>query len=196
MNILLVDNYDSFTYNLYHEMASITVSVTVCKNDDTCLTKAFCSAFDAIVISPGPKRPKDAGHVMQLMPVFTKKPLLGICLGHQAIGEFFGAKIEYCDELVHGKTHAIIHQQQALFKSVPLHLKAVTYHSLRLSRKAWPSELIQLAHLNDGSVMAFRHVVRPIYGLQFHPESVGTSFGSVLIHNFLEYVKSNVRTQS
>ena len=192
MKVLLIDNYDSFTYNLYHEIANTDVAVKVIKNDDESLDEILCKSFDAVVISPGPKRPKDSGKLMALMPTLVKKPLLGICLGHQAIGEYYGARLDYCEELVHGKAFAIQHQNEGLFKGVPAHMKAVTYNSLRLAKKPWPDELRQSAHLADGTIMAFSHFAKPIYGLQFHPESIGTTFGALLLNNFLQKVKIKV----
>lgn len=192
MKVLLIDNYDSFTYNLYHELANPDTAVTIIKNDDPAFEDTFCLEFDAVVISPGPKRPKDSGHLMRLMPTLVKKPLLGICLGHQAIGEYFGAKIDYCNELVHGKAFPIFHSKLGLFAGVPEHMKAVTYNSLCLARKPWPDDLLKCAHLADDTVMGFKHFAKPIYGLQFHPESIGTTFGALLLNNFLQNIKAKV----
>lgn len=188
MNILLLDNYDSFTYNLYDYLLQTGVSCTVLRNDAFALMDLEGLDFQAIVLSPGPKRPKDAGRMMQVIEHFyTRLPILGICLGHQALGEFFGAKLIHAGEPVHGKTSKIEHNGTGIFRNIPSPFQVMRYHSLVLESLAGtPLEIT--AHTPAGEIMALRHSTLPLTGVQFHPESILTEHGLQLIKNWIESV--------
>lgn len=185
MKILLLDNYDSFTYNLYDYLLQTGVECRVLRNDALPLEAFDDLGFDAIVFSPGPKRPKDAG----LMPALIERyhdraPMLGICLGHQALGEFFGAKLIKAKVPMHGKTTVVRHSGHPLFAGIPERFTVMRYHSLLLeSLDNTPLECI--ARTDEGEIMALAHRSLPILGMQFHPESILTEYGLQLLRNWV-----------
>lgn len=186
--ILLIDNYDSFSYNLYQLLGCINSDIRVIRNNELSVEEIEAINPNAIVISPGPGKPKDAGICEDIIKYFAgKKPILGICLGHQAICEVFGAKITYAPKIMHGKVSEIeIDNSCQIFKNLPSKIKVARYHSLIADEKSLPEELIVTAKTEDGIIMAVKHRVYEIYGLQFHPESVLTPDGKVLARNFME----------
>lgn len=195
--ILIVDNYDSFTYNLVHLVGAHTDAFRVVRNDAVTLDDVTAMAPDAILISPGPGRPADAGISEALIRSFGETtPILGVCLGHQAIGEVFGGRIVHAPELMHGKTSTVRHDGRTLFEGVPQDFTATRYHSLVVERETLPDVLEVSAETPDGVVMAFRHRTLPIEGVQFHPESVLTTEGPKLIANWLAAVERFVPTSS
>ncbi len=187
MNVLLVDNYDSFTYNLAHLFGSLGATVDVVRNDDPRLDLGLVTAADAICIGPGPGRPADAGKTMITIAwaLEAHRPLLGVCLGHQAIGEFFGGEVTYAPSLMHGKTSAIAHDGTGVFADVPSPFDATRYHSLCVARASLPEVLRVNAESDDGVIQGLQHRTHPIAGVQFHPESVLTPQGKRLFANFL-----------
>lgn len=193
MKILLVDNYDSFTYNLYQQICRIgEIEVTVKKHDEISLAEA--GKFDAIVISPGPKKPRDSGISCELISKFyDKKPILGVCLGHQCLGEVFGSKTVHAPKVMHGKTSQIFHDpaesknQKNIFYGMPCPFKAARYHSLVLDRV--PKNFKLTAWTSVKIIMGIEHEKFPVYGVQFHPESFLTEHGDRLISNFLKTIK-------
>lgn len=188
--ILIVDNYDSFTYNLVHLVAARTDAFRVVRNDAVTLDEVRAMAPDAILISPGPGRPADAGISESLIRTFGETtPILGVCLGHQAIGEVFGGRVVHAPELMHGKTSTVRHDGRTLFEGVPQDFVATRYHSLVVERATMPDVLEVSAETPDGTVMGFRHRTLPIEGVQFHPESVLTVEGPRLIANWLAAVE-------
>jgi anthranilate synthase/aminodeoxychorismate synthase-like glutamine amidotransferase len=187
MRVLLLDNYDSFTYNLYDYLLQVGVSCVVLRNDEISIGELEHLDFQAVVLSPGPKRPIDAGILLPLIAHWhLRVPILGVCLGHQAIGEFFGAKLVKARLPMHGKTSLIEHNEHALFNGIPSPLEVMRYHSLLLeSLNGTP--LYRTAHTPDGEIMALAHQHLPIWGVQFHPESILTAHGLRLIHNWVAY---------
>ena len=184
--ILLIDNYDSFTYNLYQYLAELGAKVQVKRNDAVDVGK-IVGCYDSVVISPGPGRPSEAG----VTPVIVRElsgqvPILGVCLGHQAIGEVFGGKIVRAPRLMHGKTSMIKHDERGLFTGVPNPFEATRYHSLVVERASCPASLEITAETDDGVIMGLRHKNHPTVGVQFHPESILTREGKKLLKNFLE----------
>ena len=183
--ILIIDNYDSFTYNLYQTIATQHVNVKVVYNDQITLEEIESLNPKGIVITPGPGRPESAGICIDVIRRFGPKvPILGICLGHQAIGISFGANVCQSSQIMHGKKSLIFHNRTGLFQNMPLPFEAGRYHSLIVDQL--PDELIIDAETPDGALMAMHHRKYPIYGLQFHPESILTPEGKQLIQNFLE----------
>ena len=186
MKILLIDNYDSFTYNLYHYVSSLNFKVEVVRNDKIKLGKINSNKYSKIIISPGPGRPKDAGMCINVVKKYYKKiPILGVCLGHQIIGEVFGSKIVPAKTLMHGKTSNIIHDKKGIFKNVKNNFTATRYHSLIIDRKSIGKNLIITAQTKDKIVMGVMHKEFDIHGVQFHPESIYTKEGMKLLSNFL-----------
>ena len=188
MKVLLLDNYDSFTYNLYDYLLQTGAECTVLRNDALSLSAFERLDFEAIVFSPGPKRPADAGLLLPLIERFYQRvPMLGICLGHQAIGEFFGAKLVKAKVPMHGKTTDIGHNGHSLFQGIPTPFTVMRYHSLLLeSLDDTPLEC--LATTGDGEIMALAHRTLPLLGVQFHPESVLTEYGLPLLKNWVAMV--------
>jgi anthranilate synthase/aminodeoxychorismate synthase-like glutamine amidotransferase len=183
--ILLIDNYDSFTYNLAHLFQELGAEVTVVRNDKIDADEAERLAPSHLVISPGPGRPTDAGASLEIVRRLGERvPTLGVCLGHQAIVEAFGGEVGYARELLHGKARPVLHDGTGLFTGLPEPLEAGRYHSLAATRL--PDELEPTAYAEDGEVMAVRHRSLPLVGVQFHPESVLTPDGPALARNFLE----------
>ncbi|HEX8644550.1 MAG TPA: aminodeoxychorismate/anthranilate synthase component II [Allosphingosinicella sp.] len=190
--ILVLDNYDSFTWNLVHYLAALGAEVLVERNDALSTEGALASGADAILISPGPGTPYDAGISLDLVAACaeTRRPLLGVCLGHQAIGQAFGGRIERAPVLMHGKTSAIAHDGSGLFAGLPSPLTATRYHSLTLAVEALPGCLLVTATAADGTIQGLRHRELPIHGVQFHPESVASERGHDLLANFLAMVEA------
>ena len=186
--ILLIDNYDSFVYNLYQFLAVEDPDVRLVRNDRITPEEALSMEPDAIVISPGPGKPSDAGVCIELIRQLKGRiPILGVCLGHQAIGEAFGATVTYASRLMHGKTSLLTDvADDIIFKGIKKPVQVARYHSLSVQESTLPEELEVTARSEDGEIMAMRHREYPIYGLQFHPESVMTPDGPVMIRNFLE----------
>lgn len=186
--ILLIDNYDSFVYNLYQFLAVEDPDVRLVRNDRITPEEALAMKPDAIVISPGPGKPSDAGVCIELIRQLKGRiPILGVCLGHQAIGEAFGATVTHASRLMHGKTSLLTDvADDIIFKGIKKPVQVARYHSLSVQESTLPEELEVTARNDDGELMAMRHREYPIYGLQFHPESVMTPDGPVMIRNFLE----------
>ncbi len=185
--ILLIDNYDSFAYNLCQYLGELGAKVLVVRNDKITLEEIHAKKPEAIVISPGPKRPHEAGISEPAIKEFHKSlPILGVCLGHQAIGEVFGCQIVKAPSPVHGKTSHIIHNGKSIFSSMPVPFSATRYHSLIVSRENFPEQLEIIAWTADNLVMALKHKDYPTVGVQFHPESIMTEEGKTLLQNFLD----------
>jgi anthranilate synthase component II len=189
--ILLVDNYDSFTYNLAHLFAELGAEVVVRRNDALDVQEAMGLRPDGIVLSPGPCDPAQAGICLPLIAAAaeTRTPLLGVCLGHQAIGEAMGGRVVRCHEIVHGKMGTIHHNGTGVFKGLPSPFQATRYHSLIVERDSLPESLEITAWLEDGTIMGLRHKTLPIEGVQFHPESIASEHGHQLLKNFLDTLK-------
>jgi anthranilate synthase/aminodeoxychorismate synthase-like glutamine amidotransferase len=184
--ILLLDNYDSFTYNLAQYLGQLGCDVEVRRNDKISTEEIARRRPEKIVISPGPCTPQEAGISVELVERFAGEiPILGVCLGHQAIGAAFGGKIVRAPELFHGKTSEILHDGKTIFRDLPQRFTATRYHSLIVERKSLPKELEISAETSDGTIMGLRHKKLPVEGVQFHPESVLTSPGMQLLRNFL-----------
>lgn len=188
--ILLIDNYDSFTYNLYQYLGELGEDVLVVRNDKITIDDIFGFNPDAIVLSPGPGRPENAGICLDIIKEFFQRvPILGICLGHQAIGHAFGATIDQAKEIKHGKVSKLKHTGSSLFQYMPQPIDVMRYHSLVIVSGTLPGSFKVLARsLEDNEIMAIRHEQYPIFGLQFHPESIGTSLGKKIIENFLKHI--------
>ena len=184
--ITMVDNYDSFTWNLVQQIERLSgQSIEVVRNDEFDVDRLLASPVKAIVISPGPGSPAKAGKILDLVKANTDKPMLGVCLGHQAIGEALGGSIIRGKVPVHGKPHDVRHEGRRLFENCPNPFKATRYHSLVIDRESVPDALEIDAETEDGAVMAVTHSELPLFGIQFHPESYGTESGDVIINNFL-----------
>nr|WP_295970565.1 aminodeoxychorismate/anthranilate synthase component II [uncultured Bacillus sp.] len=192
--ILLVDNYDSFTYNLYQYIGELGEKIIVKRNDNITIEEIEKLKPEAIIISPGPGRPENAGNTVDIIKQFYKKvPILGICLGHQAIGFSFGAVIEKAGKIMHGKVSKIRHAEKGIFSSMPQQMDVMRYHSLVIKRGTLPSYFDVLATSeDDGEIMALKHCQYPLYGMQFHPESIGTTYGKQLLNNFLNEMRKEV----
>ena len=184
--ILLIDNYDSFTYNLYQYIGIFNEEIKVVRNDKITIKEIEALDPEKIVISPGPKSPKDAGICLEVIKYFAgKKPILGICLGHQCIGEAFGATVSYAKMIFHGKQSVIEHDGSSIFTGINSPIKVARYHSLAIIEKTMPDCLQVIAKTDDGEIMAVKHREFPIVGLQFHPESIFTEHGKRIIENFV-----------
>ncbi|GJQ63677.1 MAG: glutamine amidotransferase [Melioribacteraceae bacterium] len=187
MKIIMIDNYDSFTYNLVHLFGVFTSDIHVFRNDKISIEKIAEMKPDKIVISPGPGRPSDSGISPKVITELGSKiPLLGVCLGHQTIGEVFGAKITYAPELMHGKTSDIFHSDNYVYTGISNGFKAGRYHSLVIDPETLPDELMVTCKTAEGTIMGVRHKNMPIEGIQFHPESVLTPDGEKIIKNWLD----------
>lgn len=187
--ILLLDNYDSFTYNVYQQLSELGAQVEVVRNDKMSPDEIKHCNYDAIVISPGPGVPKDAGITEQLIcECKGVLPILGICLGHQAIGEVFGGKIVRNKEIVHGKTSPLHHNSKGIYQGLPQNVEIGRYHSLIIERESLPSCLEITSELEDGTIMGVRHKDYDIEGIQFHPESILTAEGHKMMKNFLNHI--------
>ena len=186
MKILLIDNYDSFTYNLYHYISNFNKNVDVIRNDKINTKTILKKRYSKIVISPGPGNPNQAGNCLKIVKeVYKKIPILGVCLGHQVIGQVFGGKIIKAKNLMHGKTSSIRHQKKGLFKNVKNNFIATRYHSLVVDRKSFPKDLVITAETKNKTIMGLMHQEYEIHGFQFHPESISTKIGMRLIKNFI-----------
>ena len=186
--LLLIDNYDSFTYNLYQYLAELGAEIMVRRNDQVTLDEIEDMQPDAIVISPGPCTPNEAGLSCQIIATFGKRiPTLGVCLGHQAVGQVYGGNVVRAPEPMHGKTTLMYHQGQGVFQHLPIPFEANRYHSLIVERSTLPNELEITAETADGLIMGLRHRTYPVEGVQFHPESILTPVGKDLLRNFLAY---------
>lgn len=185
--VLLIDNYDSFSYNLYQLVGSINPDIRVIRNDEMTLEEIEAMAPDHIILSPGPGRPADAGVCEDAARYFAGKiPVLGVCLGHQAICEAYGATVSYAKQLMHGKQSVIdIENNDPIFKGLPAKITGARYHSLAAAADTVPDILKITARTEDGEVMAVRHRELDVYGLQFHPESILTPDGRIILENFL-----------
>lgn len=190
MKVLLIDNFDSFTYNLYQYLGELADTVTVARNNEVPFEDIRLGAFSHIVISPGPGDPTDEayfGGAAQVIKEFHGiHPLLGICLGHQGVGAAFGARVIKAPVIMHGKTSTIAHNGQGILRGIPKEITVMRYHSLVVDPKTVPGELVVDAVADDGSIMAFHHNDKPTFGLQFHPESFATPDGKAILKNFLE----------
>ena len=186
--ILIIDNYDSFTYNLVHLIGELSQKIVVKRNDAISVTDAINMKPSGIVLSPGPCDPDQAGICLELTLKAAENeiPLLGVCLGHQTIAQAFGGDIIRCHEIIHGKLDEIHHENDQLFVGIPNAFNATRYHSLIVSRENLPKELNKTAWLKDGTIMGLSHKKLPIFGLQFHPESIASQYGYQLIKNFLD----------
>jgi len=189
--ILVIDNYDSFTWNLVHYLMELGAKVEVVRNDDISAGQALSSGAQAFLISPGPKTPNEAGVSLDLVAACADagKPLLGVCLGHQTIGQHFGGTVAR-GGLMHGKTSPVTHDKSGLFAGLPSPFQATRYHSLIVENV--PSDLIVNATSDDGHVMGFRHATLPIHGVQFHPESIATEHGHAMLANFMRIAGMDV----
>ena len=194
MRITLIDNYDSFTYNLFHYLGELGASTRVHRNDALSVSELLDEAADAFVISPGPGMPSGAGICLDLIAQLPEStPLLGVCLGHQALGQAFGGRIIRSQTLMHGKTSQIEHERQGLFAGLPTPLEATRYHSLVLDPGQIPAEFHIDARSKDGVIQAIRHRSRPLFGVQFHPESIATQAGKALLDNFLAQAQAEAK---
>lgn len=184
--ILVIDNYDSFTYNLVQYFGELGAELVVRRNDQTTLHEVAELRPDKICISPGPGTPDDAGISNELIRQFgPHTPVLGVCLGHQCIGQVFGAEVVRADRLMHGKTSPILHEGDGVFRGLPIPFEATRYHSLIVRRETLPDELEVMAETSEREIMGLRHRRYPIHGVQFHPESIMTGEGKKLLANFL-----------
>jgi para-aminobenzoate synthetase len=190
MKVLIVDNYDSFTHNLFQYVAELSGSEpTVLRNDELPWENVDYTAYEAIIISPGPGRPEvrsDLG-ISQSAILQRHKPVLGVCLGHQGIGYLFGARIIHAPSPFHGRVSAIYHQSRGIFAHIPNPVRVARYHSLIVDSDSLSADLMADAHTNDGLLMALSHRTLPLWGVQFHPESVATQYGKQMIDNFLRF---------
>ena len=186
--LLLIDNYDSFTYNLVHYLGELGADVTVRRNDALDVQEAMAMRPDGIVLSPGPCDPAQAGICLALTEAAaeTGTPLLGVCLGHQTIGQAFGGRVVRADEIVHGKLGIVHHEGRGVFRDLPSPLMATRYHSLIVEHDSLPDVLEITAWLEDGTIMGLSHRDKPIHGVQFHPESIRSEHGHALLRNFLD----------
>jgi anthranilate synthase/aminodeoxychorismate synthase-like glutamine amidotransferase len=187
--ILLIDNYDSFTFNLVHFLGELGAESVVRRNDALSVAEALALRPDAIVLSPGPCTPNEAGICLDLVKAAGEVPVLGVCLGHQAIGQAFGGRVIRAPEPVHGKVSAIHHRGTDVFAGLPDGFSATRYHSLIVEEASLPDSLEATAWTEDGLIMGLRHRHLPIFGVQFHPESIATSHGHAILGNFLDIVR-------
>ena len=185
--ILVIDNYDSFTWNLVHYLRELGTEVEVARNDAMSAAQAIGSGAHAILISPGPCTPNEAGISLELVTAAAEAgmPLMGVCLGHQAIGQAFGGKVVRAPILMHGKTSPVHHDDSGVFAGLPSPFTATRYHSLIVPEEGLPETLLVNARAPDGTVMGLRHATLPIHGVQFHPESIATEHGHALLANFM-----------
>ena len=184
--IILIDNYDSFTFNLYHYLSSLKVKVDVIRNDQITSNEILKRKYNKIVISPGPGNPDQSGNCLKIVKSLYKKiPILGVCLGHQIIGQVFGSKIVQAKKLMHGKTSKIISKKLGILKNLPKSFEATRYHSLIIDKKTLSKHLEITAESKDGLVMGVQHKKYAVHGVQFHPESIKTKLGIKILKNFV-----------
>ncbi|MBF9044808.1 aminodeoxychorismate/anthranilate synthase component II [Rhodobacterales bacterium HKCCE4037] len=191
--LLLIDNYDSFTYNLVHYLGELGAEVRVVRNDRISVQDAMASGASGIVLSPGPGTPQQAGICLSLTKAAAGAgmPLFGVCLGHQTIGEAFGGVVQRHSDIVHGKMGVIRHEGKGVFAGLPSPLEATRYHSLVVDRATLPAELEITAELDDGTIMGLRHRELPIEGVQFHPESIRSQHGHAMLKTFLDTTRAS-----
>ena len=188
MKILLIDNYDSFTFNLYHYLSSLKTKVDVVRNDQITSKDIIKKKYNKIVISPGPGNPNQSGNCINILKTLHKDlPFLGVCLGHQIIGQVFGSKIIQAKKLMHGKTSKIKSKKIGILKDLPKSFEATRYHSLIIEKKSLSEDLEITAETNDGIIMGVKHKKYNIHGVQFHPESIKTILGIRILKNFINY---------
>ena len=188
MKILLIDNYDSFTFNLYHYLSSLKTKVDVIRNDKITSKEIVKKKYKKIVISPGPGNPNQSGNCLDILNALYKEiPFLGVCLGHQIIGHVFGSKIIQAKNLMHGKTSRIKSKRIGILKNLPSKFEATRYHSLIIDKKSLSENLEITAETNDGLIMGVQHKKYNIHGVQFHPESIKTKLGMKILKNFINY---------
>ena len=184
--IILIDNYDSFTFNLYHYLSSLKVNVDVVRNDQITSSEILKRKYSKIVISPGPGNPNQSGNCLKIVKSLHKKiPILGVCLGHQIIGQVFGSKIIQARKLMHGKTSKIISKKVGILKNLPKIFEATRYHSLIIDKKSLSNDLEITAETKDGLIMGVQHKEYDVHGVQFHPESIKTKIGIKILKNFI-----------
>jgi anthranilate synthase/aminodeoxychorismate synthase-like glutamine amidotransferase len=185
--LLVIDNYDSFTFNLVQYFGQLGVEQRIFRNDEITPAQAQALKPDRVLLSPGPCSPREAGVTLDIIRAFAGKvPIFGVCLGHQAIGDYFGGKVVRAERLMHGKTSPIRHDGKDLFKGLPQEFPGTRYHSLLVERETFPAELEITAETAEGEVMGLKHRTLPIWGVQFHPESIATPDGMKILQNFLE----------
>ena len=185
--IILIDNYDSFTFNLYHYLSSLKVKVDVIRNDQITSNEILKRKYNKIVISPGPGNPDQSGNCLKIVKSLYKKiPILGVCLGHQIIGQVFGSKIVQAKKLMHGKTSKIISKKLGILKNLPKSFEATRYHSLIIDKKTLSEHLEITAESKDGLIMGVQHRKYDVHGVQFHPESIKTKLGIKILKNFIK----------
>ena len=188
MKILLIDNYDSFTFNLYHYLSSLKTKVEVIRNDKITAREVVKNKYNKIVISPGPGNPNQSGNCINILKTLHKEiPFLGVCLGHQIIGQVFGSKIIQAKKLMHGKTSKIKSNKIGILKDLPSSFEATRYHSLIIDKKSLSKDLEITAETEGGLIMGVRHKEHNIHGVQFHPESIKTKLGIKILKNFIDY---------
>ena len=188
MKIILIDNYDSFTFNLYHYLSSLGANVDVIRNDKITNKQIIKNRYNKIVISPGPGNPNQSGNCIKIVNSLYKKiPILGVCLGHQIIGQVFGSKIIQAKKLMHGKTSIIKSKRIGILKNLPPKFEATRYHSLIIDKKTLSNKLEITAETQDGIIMGIKHREYNIHGVQFHPESIKTNIGTKILKNFINY---------
>ncbi len=185
--IILIDNYDSFTFNLYHYLSSLKVHVDVIRNDQITSNEILKKKYNKIVISPGPGNPNQSGNCLKIVKSLYKKiPIFGVCLGHQIIGQVFGSKIVQARKLMHGKTSKIISKKIGILRNLPKNFEATRYHSLIIDKKTLSKDLEITAETKDGIIMGVKHKRYNVYGVQFHPESIKTKVGIKIFKNFIK----------
>jgi anthranilate synthase component 2 len=185
--ILLIDNYDSFTFNLFHYLGGLGADVAVHRNDKIAVKDILAAEPEAIVLSPGPCTPNDAGICLDLIKQASATiPIFGVCLGHQAIGQVFGGEVVRAPVPVHGKLSEVRHNSESVFRGINGPFKATRYHSLVVDRKSLPKDLSVTAEADDGLVMGLAHTKLPVHGVQFHPESIASEHGHLILQNFLQ----------
>jgi anthranilate synthase component 2 len=196
MTILVIDNYDSFTFNLVHYLAELGAETHVVRNDAITVRDAMAIGADAILLSPGPCTPNEAGICLDLIAAAaeTRTPLLGVCLGHQALGQAFGGIVERAPQVMHGKISAMTHDGSGVFAGLPSPFDATRYHSLTVREAGLPAALVVNAHSPDGLIMGMRHRELPLHGVQFHPESIATQHGHLMLANFMALAGLTPRT--
>ena len=185
--IILIDNYDSFTFNLYHYISSLKVHVDVIRNDQITSNEILKRGYNKIVISPGPGNPNQSGNCIKIVKsLYKKMPIFGVCLGHQIIGQVFGSKIVQAKKLMHGKTSKILSKRTGLLKNLPKTFEATRYHSLIIDKKSLSKDLEITALTQDGLIMGVKHKKYNVHGVQFHPESIKTKLGLKILKNFIK----------
>jgi anthranilate synthase component 2 len=188
MKIILIDNYDSFTFNLFHYLSSLKVNVDVIRNDKITSKEIIKRKYNKIVISPGPGNPNQSGNCLKIVKSLHKNiPILGVCLGHQIIGQVFGSKIIQAKKLMHGKTSKIISKKIGILKNLPKNFEATRYHSLIIDKKTLSKDLEITAETKDGLIMGVKHKKYNVHGVQFHPESIKTKLGLKILKNFIKF---------